>query len=873
MPRKGNKPNAAQLSFLENYGRTAPAVPAIRQEVRDWREGGYKGATDTTRRLLNYWFNTDHKQPNGQLFRYYDPAQRDSIESVIYVYEVAQTRSMLDLYQRFIPAELAKDIRLPQADPFARYSVKMATGTGKTKVMSLAIAWQYFNSVIEADPAYARTFLIIAPNVIVFERLRTDFAGGRIFQQDPVIPKEMRIYWDMQFYMRGEAERASSEGAVYLTNIQQLYDNKPEDEDENEPDIMTAMLGSKPPASLDEPVDFRQRICARSAHPVMVINDEAHHTHDPDSEWNKSIHSLHQGLQEQGGAGIAAQLDFSATPRYTSGALFAWTVSDYTLKQAILERIVKRPVKGITDIGEVSSSVAQVRYQPFITAAVERWREYRDQLAPMGKKPLLFVMMNNTAEADSIGNYLQVKYPDEFGGERTLVIHTNRQGEVSKGDLESARKAARQVDDEASPINALVSVLMLREGWDVQNVTVIVGLRPYTAEARILPEQTIGRGLRLMFRTINTNYVERVDIIGNPGFIKFVEELEKEEDIQLDTWQVGKDKLVITTIFPVTEKAAYDIALPSLSPILARLTTIADQIEAIDVMAIRCPPLPKKADSEEAKHFRYEGMDILTLEKLFERIYTIPLPQTSQEVISYYAQVIASELKLPAQFAGLAPKVRDFLKYRAFAEEVDLDAPEIIQAISRRLAQVVTLRVFLDLLRDELIQPLEPVLEDAGRLISGLEPFPWSQAAPECRKTVLNKVPCDNQFEETFARFLDNAPDVARFSKLPMLFGFTIPYTDQLGNLRHYYPDFVVVDKEGVHYLVETKGREDVDVQNKDRSATMWAASASELTGVEWRYVKVLQKDFNQLAPTSFEDCVIMGMLQPSLFDAWETQG
>ena len=66
----------------------------------------------------------------------------------------------------------------------------------------------------------------------------------------------------------------------------------------------------------------------------------------------------------------------------------------------------------------------------------------------------------------------------------TEVIHTDKSGEISKKDLDVARKAVREVDDEQSPINAIVSVLMLREGWDVQNVTVVVGLRPYTAKAK-----------------------------------------------------------------------------------------------------------------------------------------------------------------------------------------------------------------------------------------------------------------------------------------------------------------------------------------------------------------------------------------------------
>ncbi len=91
--------------------------------------------------------------------------------------------------------------------------------------MSLAIAWQYFNAVAEARDDYAKTFLVIAPNVIVFERLKTDFAGGRIFTNDPVVPEDLRrIFWDLQCYMRGEGERAGSLGALYLTNIQQMHE-------------------------------------------------------------------------------------------------------------------------------------------------------------------------------------------------------------------------------------------------------------------------------------------------------------------------------------------------------------------------------------------------------------------------------------------------------------------------------------------------------------------------------------------------------------------------------------------------------------------------------------------------------------------------
>ena len=146
MPRRKQTVSSAQTSFLENYGRTAPAVPAISRAVQEWRAEGYKGATETSRTLLNHWFHTDHKLPSGRQFKYF-AAQQTAMESLIYVFEIAKIRNLRQLYQQFIPADLAPDIRLPPYDPFARYCTKMATGTGKTKVMSLAIAWQYFNSV------------------------------------------------------------------------------------------------------------------------------------------------------------------------------------------------------------------------------------------------------------------------------------------------------------------------------------------------------------------------------------------------------------------------------------------------------------------------------------------------------------------------------------------------------------------------------------------------------------------------------------------------------------------------------------------------------------------------------------------------------
>jgi type III restriction enzyme len=844
--RKG-KQNPDQLGLLEARVATAPCVPAIREKVTAWRDGGYRGVTDTTRLLLNYWFKTDHRLASGGKFAYHY-FQREAIETLIYLYEVAKVRRHKSLVETFATRS---DLRLLQYDEFARYAVKMATGSGKTKVISLALAWQFFNAVAEARDDFAKTFLLIAPNVIVFERLRTDFEGGRIFWADPIIPPELKIYWsDFQCYMRGESERASSLGALYLTNIQQFYERATNAS--VEPIELTEVLGQKPAAQKYDIEDFDKRIISRGG-PVVVLNDEAHHTHDEESEWNKIVRALHAGVS----GGISTQLDFTATPRHSKGQLFTWTVFDYPLKQAIIDNVVKRPLKGIAQgISEQRSDVASTRYEAYLAAGVERWKEYREQLSPLGKRPVLFVMMNDTDDADDVGDWLQKKYPAEFGGDKLLVIHTDKSGEVSKRDLDKARKISREIDDEKSPVNCIVSVLMLREGWDVQSVTVIVGLRPYSSKANILPEQTVGRGLRLMFRGA-TGYVERVDVIGNRKFIEFVEQLEREEDIELETFKIG-DRVHIVTIAPDANKKDKDILLPVLSPVLTRKKSLAEEIAELDVGALNCPVLPRKQDDPAAKTFRYEGYDIITLQKLVEREYHIPEPQTPEEVIGYYARRIAQDVKLPSQFSALAPKVREFLETKAFGERVALNEPGMIKAISSNVAQYVTVKSFVEALRKMVISELQPQLLHDGRALSETPPFPWSRPTIAADKSVFNLVPCDNEFEKEFARFLEKADDVDRFAKLPEQFGFAIEYTDSVSNLRYYEPDFVVLTKDGTHYIAETKGLEDVNVANKDRAAHLWCENTTLLTGKPWAYVKILQTAYKQLQPNRFEDLLVL---------------
>jgi type III restriction enzyme len=853
MARRRKQPVAesqAELLDITARLRTAPCVPALREAVKAWKAGGYKGITDTTRILLNYWFKTDHKLPTGLPFKYHE-SQQEAIETLIFAWEFEKVRTRRGLLERY--AQSLRGLRLPPYDDFARYCIKMATGTGKTKVMALAVVWQFLNAAREADEIakdYAKTFLILAPNVIVFDRLKLDLANKRIFQVDQMIPKELEIFWDFDCIMRGEGEKAHAEGTLFLTNIQQFYE-RPDRAQEEEPEIMTEMLGSKPPTKKLELTDFGDRIGLRAGH-LLVINDEAHHTHEEDNEWNKVIRGLHAKTP------LTAQLDFSATPRFQKGAIFPWTISDFPLKQAILEGIVKRPLKGIAKVTEAKSDHASVRYKAYLAAGVERWREYSNQLKPLRKKPVLFIMMNDTDDADDVAGWLKDRYPEDFAGDKTQVIHTDKSGEVSKSQLDDARRAVREVDLANSPINAIVSVLMLREGWDVQNVTVVVGLRPYTAKANILPEQTIGRGLRLMFRELPGSYTERVDIIGNNAFLEFVDDLEKLEELKLDSFELGKDKLRIVTIMPLEDRKEFDVGLPVLTPSLVRKKSLAEEIAGLEVMGLQSIVLPMSEDDPRTKTFRYEGYDIITLKKEVERDYTIPEPQTAQEVIGYYARRIAEAVKLPSQFAALAPKVREFFEEKAFGHWVDLNDPVTVKAMSTAVAHYVCVDVFKKALGSLTLDEQTPTLLEPARMLSTCAPFPWSRPVWEGRKCVFNLVPCDNDFERDFAKFLDNAEDVRAFAKLPLSFGFAIEYTDTAMNLHFYTPDFVAVDQQGGHWLLETKGMETAEVARKDAAAIQWCENATQLTGARWKYLKVPQKEFEALHPGCLADLLAL---------------
>ena len=204
-----------------------PLVPQLRRKVKEWRDSGYVGATNTSKSLLNYWFNTPHLLPqtDGTMaeFQYYF-AQREALETIIYLYDVVGVKDKFDM-MRFDGSGVVSAGMFDET--WRRFVVKMATGTGKTKVLSLVLAWSFFHKLYEPESQLARNFLVIAPNIIVLDRIYKDFQGLRIFlKDDPVLPGQRRGRAQLARRFSTDPARAGR-GAHYPAHGQYLPDQYP----------------------------------------------------------------------------------------------------------------------------------------------------------------------------------------------------------------------------------------------------------------------------------------------------------------------------------------------------------------------------------------------------------------------------------------------------------------------------------------------------------------------------------------------------------------------------------------------------------------------------------------------------------------------
>ena len=360
---------------------------------------------------------------------------------------------------------------------------------------------------------------------------------------------------------------------------------------------------------------------------------------------------------------------------------------------------------------------------------------------------------------------------------------------------------------------------MLREGWDVQNVTTIVGLRPYKSGSKILPEQTLGRGIRKMF---GGDIKEELSVIGTSPFIQFVESI-KQEGVELGYRKMGENTGSNTPIVVEVDKEnkhkdlnKLDISIPLLT---ARIYREYKKLENIDISKFEFRPATiKQFSEEEKKEIVFEDLDRTFSHKIiFDRTNL-----DYRNVIAFFTNSILKESRLFNGFDILYPRVRNFIRNYLFGEEVNLEDLNIL----RNLSEIEIKKTIFDTFK-KAIDNL--TISDKGSSevknyikLREVKPMVFNNheyITP--KRSIFNRV-TGNTFELEFANFLDNSSDIISFARNDYNVKFKMEYQGEDGNIHDYYPDFIVKQDERKIYIVETKGREDFDDRRKFERLKIW---------------------------------------------------
>ncbi len=843
-----------------------PLVPALRRKVKEWRDSGYDGATSTSRSLLRWWFKEPHLVPqvDGTLveFQYYF-AQRESVETIVYLTDVVGVKDKFDLMRYDSSGALSTGMF---DEAWRRFVVKMATGSGKTKVLSLVLAWSYFHRLYEAGSSLARNFLVITPNIIVLDRIYKDFNGLRIFLEDPVLPDNgfdghnWRDDFQLTLHLQDDVHVMRPTGNIFLTNIHRVYagdDQPPSPDDENS---MNYFFGKRPTgATTDSKVDLG--VIVRDIDELVVFNDEAHHIHDARLAWFKSIQDIHNRMLQKGSA-LSLQIDVTATPKHDNGAIFVQTIADYPLVEAISQNVVKHPVlpdaPSRAKLAERPSVKYTEKYADYLDLGVVEWRKAYEEHQRMGKKAILFVMTDDTRNCDDVAAYLEGRYPELQ--DAVLVIHTKNNGEISesgsakaKEELERLREQANRIDEPDSPYKAIVSVLMLKEGWDVKNVTTIVGLRAYTSRSSILPEQTLGRGLRKMYPG---GVEEYVSVVGTDAFMDFVESIQA-EGVVLERKPMGegskpKAPLVVEVDSENVKKDLdkLDIEIPILTPSIYREYK---NVSELDVSIADYKPVTyKQYSAEEQREIVFK--DITTGEVSHTTTMDVAGIADYRSVIGYFTKTIMRDLRLVSGYDVLYGKVKRFVQENLFAEHVDLEHSNTLRNLSELEASRTLVEAFKKAINALTITSAGDA-EVVDRIkLRRTRPFVTkdrSYLLP--KKSVFNRIVGDSHFELLFARFLEDCSDVVSYAKNYFVVHFKLDYVNADGDISNYYPDFFVKLANGDVVIVETKGREDLDVPLKMERLLKWCEDVNRVQrNTRYGCLYVDEETFKKYHPTSF---------------------
>ena len=905
----------------------------------------FEKVSPITQELLKFWFDEEWTTTRNINFHNW---QKQAILNTIYLTEVLKVKNVKDIYMQISPdLLLEKEIWLSYIEndrfSYPRYCYKMATWTGKTWVLSALLIWQYLNYIynkenqIETDILFSPNFLIVAPGLIVYERLLDAFCGKeengiRNFEtsdfkrfKDLFIPED---YQDQIFSFISSSivkkdeiwKKITWDGQIIITNWHIFLENEENlDEEIIDPfkeanKIIKNILPATPWKAtwnsldvLDKKALWKAEIeYLKSLKNLVVFNDEAHHLWENKTEDKKRQQAMNEISENKKGSFL--QLDFTATPyiqKWKEKILFPHIIVNFDIVQAMKQWLIKSLVldkrketssiksedldfKAVRD--ESNKVISLSNWQEIM---IQAWLEKRKILEESFKKewkdktPKMLIICEDTEVVPFVENYLKNLW---YAEEEFASIHSNKKWEIFEED----KKKVFALDKWENP-KIVISVLMLREWFDVNNICVIVPLR--SSQSWILLEQTIGRWLRLMWRwdpaldevkaenrkrifvekKSPLNYFDILSVVEHPAFEQFYNDLMEEgevlfwvdeNDLDDDSSKVLWD---IETLNLKENYKEFDISFPIIvSDVEEVLKKPEYSIDMLNSYHIDFKELKKLAWSKEkfvsqaviswTRFWDYDvDIGIMTADSYND--FLARLTRKVADAVGWWEINIKKNTKhynlmqinLPALTKLIDDYIREKLFFSWFNPMVDnnwkvLMIDDVAKFVIKELIQVV-----------EQAQEVEIVWEPEVifRNISEVETIKVRKKySIQVAKSIFDKLPYPSNkwwLEKEFIEFADTDSLTESFCKI-FEFKHTfmrMRYIQESWIPAYYYPDFIVKTKEKI-YLVETKATSNMNNENVKRKKNATLTYISRINklpeslrwGKIWEYVLLSEDKF-----------------------------
>ena len=885
-----------------------------------WESGAMlEQVSPTTRELLQYWLCEPFTTERTMNFHL---GQRQAILNTIYLHEVAGIDTVLDSYAAALPDEMGLvDMEALQQAKYQlpKYAIKMATGTGKTWVMHALLLWQMLNARHGDRPdRYTQRFLLIAPGNIVYDRLLDAYLGKvengerRAEKSDLCKYQELFLppqYRDEVFSFvqsntvskeQGIGRKATGEGLIAITNWHLFLQRDDEEEEQN---IVDQLLPLRPGIASGNALDVLDRRYLRGSEAeylhdlpdLMVINDEAHHVHEngadeDDVQWQQALDYILDGKQTR------VQVDFSATPyeqhgsgRNTRKVYFPHIIVDFDLREAMQHGLVKTlsldQRQALTELEDLDyNAIRDGRtvvalsdgQRLMLRAGLTRLGELQRDFDSLGvqKYAKMMVVSEDTKVTPLVEQYL---LQEGLDAEEVLRIDSDAKGGVKPAEWERVKERLSNMDNHRAP-RVVVSVMMLREGFDVNNVCVIVPLRSTTSS--ILLEQVIGRGLRLMWREAEyqeaklenrqrllvekrapLNYMDILFIVEHPRFRQFYDDLLSGGLMAVDDGSgtaTATGDMMMARLKEDYER--YDLPWVNILRESEELLTLPEiDVRQMEVFSAYTLDQLRRFLATDGEAFVSQAVVTQTTFGKFKVQADLFTAESYRQYLQKMLGMVThmQGQKYPALQLGEAMLMQTMDRYirtRLFGQEFDPfigNDWKILLAQNGVVTQHIVRQMGIALYRlQQEVQSTEAEVERTW--FSSVPQLPMrEQYSAEYVKTIYTRTAFPSHgggLEKAFMDFIDADGEVERWVKISETrhrFA-SIAYMREDGLLATYHPDFLV-ESHGRLYMVETKAtaqERDRNVQRKRRAAAEWCQKVSEVQPMPWEYLLVGEDGF-----------------------------